>query len=57
MFLPGVRTFLELSPEEFLAMRPEEIKSVEVLPPILGKTEGFGGVRVHLVSPRYEVMF
>jgi hypothetical protein len=60
MFTPGVRTFLELSPEEFLAMRaehPEEVKSVEVLPPILGKTKGFGGVRVHLDSPRYEVVF
>jgi hypothetical protein len=48
-----------LSPEEFLAMkkeRPEEIKSVELLPPILGKSTGFGKIRVKLLYPRYEVV-
>jgi hypothetical protein len=56
----GVRNTVDLSPEEFLRMKkehPGEIKSVEILPPILGQSEGFGKIRVNLSFPRYEVTF
>ena len=56
----AVKSTLDLSPEEFLDMKkkhPEEIKAVEVLPPILGKTDDFGRVRVHLTHARYEIAF
>jgi hypothetical protein len=36
---------------------PEEIEAVAILPPILGKSKGFGGIRVTLTSPKYEVTF
>jgi hypothetical protein len=56
----GVRNTIDLSPEEFLVMKkehPEAIKSVEILPPILGKSTGFGKIRVNLSYPKYEVTF
>jgi hypothetical protein len=56
----GVRNTIDLSPEEFLLMKkehPGEIRSVEILPPILGQSEGFGKIRVKLALPRYEVTF
>ena len=49
---------VDLEPEEFFKMRqetPDEISSFQVLPPILGKSAGFGKVRVKLSHPRYEV--
>ena len=49
---------LDLEPEEFFKMRqekPDEILSFQVLPPMLGKSSGFGKVRVKLATPRYEV--
>jgi len=59
-FKTGIKNTLDLSPEEFIAMKknhPEEIKAVEILAPVLGKTDGFGRVRVHLAHARYEVVF
>ena len=59
-FNTGIKETLDLSPEDFLIMQkehPEEIKTVEILPPVLGKTNGFGGMRVHLAHARYEVTF
>ena len=49
---------IDLQPAEFLKMKrdnPEEIASFQIIPPILGKTNGFGKVRVTLANPKYEV--
>ncbi len=37
------------------ANNPEEIKSFEVIPPILGKSKDFGKVRVTLTNPKYNI--
>ena len=42
---------IDLQPAEFLKMKrdnPEEIASFQIIPPNLGKTNGFGKVRVTL---------
>ena len=49
---------IDLQPAEFLKMKrdnPEEIASFQIIPPNLGKTNGFGKVRVTLANPKYEV--
>ncbi|MBQ7263020.1 MAG: hypothetical protein IJR14_04795 [Synergistaceae bacterium] len=49
---------LDLDPDDFFEMRqrsPEDIAAFHVLPPVLGKSKGFGKIRVKLAAPRYEV--
>ena len=52
-----VKNTIDLEAKEFLCMKqdhPENIKSVEIIPPVLGMP-GFGKFRVTLRIPRYEV--
>ena len=57
--LDAVRTdTIDLDPADYLKMRedcPQDIASVQILPPILGKSKDFGKIRVKLSRPRYEV--
>lgn len=49
---------IDLQPADFFKMRrdnPDEIASFKIIPPILGKTRGFGKVRVTLAKPKYEI--
>lgn len=49
---------IDVEPAEFFRMKrecPGEIASFHVLPPVLGKSNDFGKVRVKLTNPRYEV--
>jgi hypothetical protein len=49
---------IDLRPDEFIKMKQEsleKIESVQFMLPPLGSSEGFGKIRVKLVSPKYEV--
>jgi hypothetical protein len=49
---------LDLEPAEFIRMKqenPDSIASVQIIPPILGKSNDFGKIRVKLSVPRYDV--
>jgi hypothetical protein len=49
---------VELSPEDYLRMRseqPQNIKSVEIIPPRLGNSKDFGKIRVNLNKSVYKV--
>jgi hypothetical protein len=49
---------IDLDPAEFIKMKaenPDAIAKVEIIPPMLGVSEGFGKIRVTLAAPRYEV--
>jgi hypothetical protein len=49
---------IDLDPAEFIKMRaeaPERIAGATIMPPVLGKSNNFGKIRVKLSTPRYEV--
>jgi hypothetical protein len=49
---------IDLGPAEFIKMKrehPEDIASVQIIPPVLGKSKDFGKIRVKLSNPRYDV--
>lgn len=53
-----LKNIIDLNPADFLRMTqeaPGDIKSFRVLPPVLGKSNDFGKVRVTLARPKYEV--
>ena len=53
-----VKDTVDLDASEFLRMKqehPGNIKHVEIIPPVLGKPNDFGKIRVTLRTPIYEV--
>ena len=53
-----VKETVDLEPAEFLRMKqehPSNIKHAEIIPPVLGKSNDFGKIRVTLRIPNYEV--
>lgn len=49
---------IDIDPAEYLRMVkecPDEIESVKILYPVLGKSKDFGKMRVKLARSRYEV--
>ena len=53
-----IKETVDLEASEYLRMRrehPENIKHAEIIPPVLGRHNDFGKIRVTLRTPIYEV--